>query len=88
MLPITSILFPTDFSHTAEHAFEVACALARDYEAKLTILHVKPPPPPIMGDFGVPPLESADDPGLLLERLDQIRPANPLIRRVSIGRSV
>jgi nucleotide-binding universal stress UspA family protein len=44
MLPIRTILYPTDFSETAECAFPLACALARDYGARLIVLHVYPPP--------------------------------------------
>jgi nucleotide-binding universal stress UspA family protein len=44
MLPIHTILHPTDFSTRSRGAFQVACALARDYEARLILVHVKPPP--------------------------------------------
>lgn len=43
MLPIRTILYPTDFSDAARSAFELACALARDYKATLVIAHVVPP---------------------------------------------
>jgi nucleotide-binding universal stress UspA family protein len=43
MLPIRTILHPTDFSDTAQGAFELACALARDYSAELVLIHVVPP---------------------------------------------
>ena len=43
MLPIHTILHPTDFSARARSAFDLACALARDYEARLVVVHVKPP---------------------------------------------
>jgi nucleotide-binding universal stress UspA family protein len=43
MLPIHTILHPTDFSVRAKSAFDLACALARDYEARLVVLHVQPP---------------------------------------------
>src|SRR5229473_4269720 len=44
MLPIKTILHPTDFSAPSEYAFRVACALARDYGAKLVVMHVDMPP--------------------------------------------
>jgi nucleotide-binding universal stress UspA family protein len=44
MLPIKTILHPTDFSGPSEYAFQVACSLARDYGAKLVVLHVDMPP--------------------------------------------
>jgi nucleotide-binding universal stress UspA family protein len=43
MLPIRSILYPTDFSESSAQAYRVACSLARDYGAKLIVLHVAPP---------------------------------------------
>lgn len=43
MLPLTTILHPTDFSEHSEFAFRLACALARDYNARLILLHVLPP---------------------------------------------
>jgi nucleotide-binding universal stress UspA family protein len=44
MLPLATILHPTDFSEQSEFAFRLACALARDYQARLVLLHVIPPP--------------------------------------------
>lgn len=44
MLPVKKILFPTDFSVQSEHAYRLACAVARDYGAELHLLHVAPPP--------------------------------------------
>ncbi len=42
MLPIRKILHPTDFSDRSDAAFQVACALARDHNAPLVVLHVRP----------------------------------------------
>jgi nucleotide-binding universal stress UspA family protein len=42
MLPIRTILCPTDFSEYSRDALPLAAALARDYHARLTILHVLP----------------------------------------------
>jgi nucleotide-binding universal stress UspA family protein len=44
MLPIKTILHPTDFSKPSEYALRFACALARDYQARLVLLHVVEPP--------------------------------------------
>jgi nucleotide-binding universal stress UspA family protein len=44
MLTIKTILHPTDFSERSEHAFRLACSLARDHLARLVVLHVIPPP--------------------------------------------
>jgi nucleotide-binding universal stress UspA family protein len=43
MLPIHTVLHPTDFSARSKSAFDLACALARDYHARLVVIHVKPP---------------------------------------------
>jgi nucleotide-binding universal stress UspA family protein len=44
MLPIHTILFPTDFSEHAQAVFPWACSLARDCGARIIVLHVMPPP--------------------------------------------
>ena len=54
MLPLGSILHPTDFSANSEFAFRVASALARDYNARLILLHVIPPPMVIYAGGPVP----------------------------------
>ena len=43
MLPIRTILQPTDFSDRSEHAFRLAWSLARDHGARLVLLHVVVP---------------------------------------------
>jgi nucleotide-binding universal stress UspA family protein len=40
MMPIRTVLLPTDFSAPSEAALELACSLARGYGARLVILHV------------------------------------------------
>ena len=45
MLCIRTILHPTDFSPTSAVAYHVARALARDYKARLVVVHVVPVPP-------------------------------------------
>jgi len=44
MLPVATILHPTDFSEHSESAFRLACALAWDYKARLVLVHVLPSP--------------------------------------------
>jgi nucleotide-binding universal stress UspA family protein/pimeloyl-ACP methyl ester carboxylesterase len=44
MLRVKSILVPTDFSDASAAALHLARSLARDYDAKLVVLHVYPPP--------------------------------------------
>lgn len=70
MLPIRTILHPTDFSARAEWAFKLACALARDHGARLIILHVVPAP--VMGYAqGVIPPEPEQTEAQLFERLQE-----------------
>jgi nucleotide-binding universal stress UspA family protein len=45
MLNVRSILVAADFSACSEDAFRIARALARDYQARLVVLHVATPPP-------------------------------------------
>lgn len=40
MLPVQTILHPTDFSIHSDLALQVACSLARDHGARLVVLHV------------------------------------------------
>lgn len=39
-MQIKRILFPTDFSHDAEHAFQYALTFTREFGAELYVLHV------------------------------------------------
>ncbi|HEY7423005.1 MAG TPA: universal stress protein [Gemmataceae bacterium] len=59
MLPVGTILYPTDFSEHSEFAFRVASALARDYNARLILLHVISPSMAIYGGRPVPAMTSA-----------------------------
>lgn len=78
MLPIKTILHPTDFSERSALAFRLACSLARDYGARLIILHVAVPPMPIaIEGVAMPP--PALDLKLLREQLQQLRPENPKV---------
>jgi nucleotide-binding universal stress UspA family protein len=54
MLSLGTILHPTDFSENSEFAFRVACALARDYNSRLVLLHVIAPPMVIYAGGPVP----------------------------------
>lgn len=51
MLPLRTILHPTDFSAPSRQAFQLAWSLARDHGAKLIVLHVAPPLV-VYGEFG------------------------------------
>jgi len=57
MPAIRTLLHPHDFSENSLPAFQTACALARDYKARLVLLHVMPP--------SVDPLQSEPPPNPL-----------------------
>jgi nucleotide-binding universal stress UspA family protein len=40
---IQTILHPTDFSEHSRYAFQTACSLAKDHDARLILFHVVPP---------------------------------------------
>lgn len=80
MEPIRTILHPTDFSASADHAFRLACSLARDHGARLVVLHVTAPAYPIVPEMvAIPPvaveLPTEEERENLRERLEAIRPA-------------
>lgn len=77
MLPIHTILHPTDFSEHSRHAFQLACALARDYGARLIVLHVASPPTAIY-DGGMMALPTDLDE--LRKTLEAMRPDDPSLR--------
>jgi nucleotide-binding universal stress UspA family protein len=55
MLAIKTLLHPTDFSERSTYAFHLACALARDYGARLVLLHVTTTPTIGYGEGLLPP---------------------------------
>jgi nucleotide-binding universal stress UspA family protein len=78
VLAIRTILYPTDFSDRCRPAFELACALARDYGATLVVVHVVQLPflEPVEGVLVPTPIDEAEaDRG----RLEQVRPADPRV---------
>jgi nucleotide-binding universal stress UspA family protein len=60
MFPISNILCPVDFSAASEHAFELACALARDYGARLVVLHVYTPQVVPFAEGVIPPADDSE----------------------------
>ena len=74
MLPIRTILQPTDFSAPAEDAFELACSLARDYGARVIVLHVKPPDMMLGDPYQPPPPDPAVIRKALMDRLYHQQP--------------
>ena len=72
MLPIRTILHPTDFSDCSKHAFQFACSLARTYDARLVLLHVAVP---LFAD-GMTPSPTIVDETSLRELLNELKPAD------------
>jgi nucleotide-binding universal stress UspA family protein len=79
MLPIHTILHPTDFSKQSEFAFELASSLARDYGAELYVVHVVTPPVVVYGE-GVLPVEPQSYQAELREKLNRLRSGEPEVR--------
>jgi nucleotide-binding universal stress UspA family protein len=73
MLPIRTILHPTDFSDPSQSAFQLACALARDYGARLIVLHVIETPLAVAAE-GVLIKPTATDLSAVRERLERLWP--------------
>ena len=63
MLPMHTILHPTDFSEHSAAALRLGGALARDHGARLVLLHVVMPPTIIYGEGLLPP-----EPGSVFRR--------------------
>jgi nucleotide-binding universal stress UspA family protein len=78
MLPVKRILHPTDFSECSDAAFHLACSLARDYSARLLVLHVAVPPAIVYGEGVVPPVPP-ESPDSLRERLRRLCPRDPKV---------
>jgi nucleotide-binding universal stress UspA family protein len=74
MHPIKTILHATDFSEHSQCAFHLACALARDYSARLVALHVLAPPVVVYGE-GVLPVVPVENQDLMRERLQSLATA-------------
>jgi nucleotide-binding universal stress UspA family protein len=80
MTRFRTILHPTDFSPGSAAAFDYACDLARDYDARLIVLHAVGPIIPVGADGVIvsPDLDELRE--IARKQLDAIRPANPTVR--------
>jgi nucleotide-binding universal stress UspA family protein len=87
MLAIHSILHATDFSEHSEYAFKLASALARDYGAKLLILHVIDAPVPLYAEIPITPdpLEIEEEARRKLHELEVSDGKAQVERRVTTG---
>lgn len=75
-----TILYPTDFSHGSDVAFQYACDLARDYDARLVILHSQEPAVAMIPEAGLIPIELADNESAARKQLDDVRVAGPQVK--------
>ncbi len=74
MLPIKTILHPTDFSDFSRAGFQLACSLAKDYNARLIVIHVEPPIEIIHGGFYGAPVAIKEDIEKTKEKLFELKP--------------
>src|SRR6476660_6015938 len=79
MLAIRTILHPTDFSDYSRAAFELACALARDYGATLIVLHVNQTTA-IYAPDGIVAGAPIEEPYELRAKLARLRPDDPRVQ--------
>jgi nucleotide-binding universal stress UspA family protein len=82
MLTLRTILHPTDFSEHSDNAFRLACSLARDYGARLLVLHVLERP--LLTYTGVmtappPPPPTEEQRQSVREQLHRIKPPDPAL---------
>jgi nucleotide-binding universal stress UspA family protein len=76
MLPLRTILHPTDFSEHSDYAFRLACSLARDYRARLVLVHVTPTVV-VSSTLAAMPPRSPDARKALEEQLTNLRSPDP-----------
>jgi nucleotide-binding universal stress UspA family protein len=89
MLPLRLVLHPTDFSPHSEAASKLAFALARDYGARVLVLHVMEPIA-VGGPEGVAILDPLAYEADLKARLAEVRPPDPQVpveHRLALGRA-
>lgn len=74
------ILHPTDFSPGSDAAFQYACDLARDYDARLAVVYAVEPISPITGDGIMIPFDQTDIMVAAQTKLDNIQAVGPAVR--------
>jgi len=89
MLPIHTILHPTDFSEHSRAAFQAACMLAAECDAHLVVLHVVEPPSTVLGGYpSVPASPDAFQIPAAEKMLYRVTPSDPTLNvdhRLEIG---
>ena len=72
-----TILHPTDFSNSSKQAFLYACALARDCDARLVVIHTVEPAVMMVSDGIAVPDEMEEMRELAQHQLDELQPIDP-----------
>ncbi|WP_020472641.1 universal stress protein [Zavarzinella formosa] len=78
------ILHPTDFSAGSEAAFHYACEMARDYEARLIILHTIEPVTQMVGDGIIIPYDESELYADAEQKMQEIQSSSPGVRMEKI----
>ena len=73
MFKCESILFPIEFSQRDEAVAPYVLSMAQRYHARVTVLHVLQPPPPLYGGMGTIYPEAYDFEGLREDLLIDVR---------------
>jgi nucleotide-binding universal stress UspA family protein len=81
MVPLKTILHPTDFSDCSRAAFLLACGLARQYGTRLVLVHVTALPDLPYRGYGLPgsPLQVGDYLADVRKQLDELQPPDPSV---------
>jgi nucleotide-binding universal stress UspA family protein len=74
MTPIRTILHPTDFSPRSAVAFRMACSLARDFGARMVVVHVQPPAQHVFGELAPLPADREAVAQCMREQLSRVVP--------------
>jgi nucleotide-binding universal stress UspA family protein len=76
MFAIRTILCPTDFSAPSRAAVATAESLAREFDARVIVMHVVSPPPAMMAE-GLLMYPAEHEPETMRHSLDDVKPEDP-----------
>jgi nucleotide-binding universal stress UspA family protein len=80
MSRIRTILHPTDFSENASPAFQYACNLARDYDARLVVVYAMEPVAALVGEGGLVTNDLDERREVARRQLAAVQPTDPAVR--------